>query len=218
MASRSVTPSPLYLLVLATLAEGPMHPYEIQRLAIERDKSSIRGVKRGSVYHAVQRLERAGLIEAAETNREGRRPERTVYRLTEEGSEEVRTWMETMLRRPSGQLPELVHALEFLALLTPDEARGALEHRIFQLDRELGGQRATQASIGDRLPRVFMIEAELTTTLLEAERAWVAAVVEDLAAGAFTWSLPELHEWARHSALSGRISGVHAPDPADPGP
>ena len=213
MASRAVTPNPVYLLVLATLMEGPMHPYEIQRLAIEREKSSIQGVRRGSIYHAVQRLEKAGLIEAAETNRRGRRPERTVYRLTDDGRDEVRSWLNTMLRRPSSQLPELVHALEFLALLTPQEVRTALEHRIFLLDRELGGLRATRDSIGDRLPRVFMIESELTIALLAAERAWVADIIDELAAQKFTWNLSELHEWAVRSALSGVRPGPADPDP-----
>ena len=122
MPSRSVPRTAVNLLVLASLEEAPMHPYEIQRLAIEREKLAVQGIKRGSIYHAVQKLEKAQLIEAAETGRLGRRPERTVYRLTEAGRDQVREWLIAMLRKPSAELPELVLALEFAALLEPAPA------------------------------------------------------------------------------------------------
>ena len=73
------------LMVLVLLAEAPMHPYEMQRLMQWRGKDDVVRVQRGSLYPAVERLMRAGLIEPLETERAGRRPERTVYQLTEEG-------------------------------------------------------------------------------------------------------------------------------------
>src|SRR6187551_4114033 len=82
---RAVRPSPLMLMVLVLLAEAPMHPYEMQRLMQWRGKDDVVRVQRGSLYPAVERLMRAGLIEPLETERAGRRPERTVYQLTEEG-------------------------------------------------------------------------------------------------------------------------------------
>ncbi len=39
----------------------------------------------GSLYTVVDNLAKHGLIEAVEARREGRRPERTVYRLTDTG-------------------------------------------------------------------------------------------------------------------------------------
>ena len=66
------------LMVLVLLAEAPMHPYEMQRLMQWRGKDQVVRVQRGSLYPAVERLMRAGLIEPLETEREGRRPERTV--------------------------------------------------------------------------------------------------------------------------------------------
>ncbi len=215
MAIPTVAMTTVNLLVLATLMEGPMHPYEIQRLAIEREKTSIQGVKRGSIYHAVQRLEAAGLIEALESERQGRRPERTVYQLTDLGRDETRQWLATLLRKPGNAVPELITAMEFLAILEPDEVLAALENRTFQLDREIGGLRASMASIGDRLPRIFVIEVELSLALKEAERAWVARIVAEIRAGAFTWNRAELHEWAAHSPPFG--SGVHRRAAAAPG-
>ena len=66
------------LAVLGLLREHPMHPYEIQRQLHLRHTDELLGLKRGSLYHAIRDLERAGLIEPIETSREGRWPERTV--------------------------------------------------------------------------------------------------------------------------------------------
>ena len=55
-------------------------------------------VQRGSLYPAVERLAAAGLIEPAQTAREGRRPERTVYQITEAGREAAELWLTTMMR------------------------------------------------------------------------------------------------------------------------
>ncbi|MFI7588566.1 PadR family transcriptional regulator [Spongisporangium articulatum] len=202
MTGRAVTPTPLYLLILGSLDEAPMHPYEIQRLAVERGKTGIHGVKRGSLYHAVARLEGAGLIEAAETNREGRRPERTVYRLTGEGSEVVRDWLVGLLRDPSTRGSDLVAALEYMALLEPAQVQNAFQYRVLLLDGELGALRAAAESIGDQLPRIFTIESELQTVLRQAERDWAAGVLEDLKSGAFAWSRAGLHAWAQQSPFA----------------
>src|SRR5690242_2922629 len=69
------------LTILCLLRAGTMHPYEMQRLIREWHKDEFLDLKRGSLYHAIERLRRAGLIDVVETTREGRRPERTVYRL-----------------------------------------------------------------------------------------------------------------------------------------
>src|SRR6516162_10501112 len=88
------------LTVLCLLYTRPMHPYEMQRLIREWHKDEFLDLKRGSLYHAIDRLRRAGLIDPVETSREGRRPERTVYRLTEQGQRETLVWLRELLARP----------------------------------------------------------------------------------------------------------------------
>src|SRR4029079_1801442 len=73
------------LTVLSTLREAPMHTYALLRMLQERHKEEVLVLKRGSLYHAIDRLLAAGHIEALDTRRQGRRPERTTYRLTEAG-------------------------------------------------------------------------------------------------------------------------------------
>src|SRR5437588_384655 len=88
------------LTVLCLLKVRPLHPYEMQRLIREWHKDEFLDLKRGSLYHAIEQLRRVGCIEPMETTREGKRPERTVYRLTEAGDQQVHDWLRTMLARP----------------------------------------------------------------------------------------------------------------------
>src|SRR5919199_125149 len=54
----------LGLTALRLLHERPMHPYEMARLIRERRIDEVLQLKRGSLYHAVERLVRDGLVEA----------------------------------------------------------------------------------------------------------------------------------------------------------
>jgi DNA-binding PadR family transcriptional regulator len=107
---------------LGLLAERPRHPYEMQRLIRYRDKSYVKGLPR-SLYHAIDRLSAAGLVEAGEPTREGRRPERTVYSITDAGREELETWLGDLLATPDANDPAAYSAaLSLIAYLTPEQA------------------------------------------------------------------------------------------------
>src|SRR6202022_675806 len=77
------------LAVLSLLRERDMHPYEMQRQMHLRHTDDLLALKRGSLYHAINQLQRDGLIEPVETSRAGRWPERTVYRVTPDGEDEL---------------------------------------------------------------------------------------------------------------------------------
>ena len=72
----------LDLLLLSALAEGPSHGYQlIERLRAHSDNAF--DLPEGTVYPALHRLERDGLLSSAWTAASGRR--RRVYRLTRRG-------------------------------------------------------------------------------------------------------------------------------------
>jgi PadR family transcriptional regulator, regulatory protein PadR len=74
----------LYLLVLSVLHNAPAHGYAvIQRLAAQSDGAF--DLPEGTVYPALYRLERTGLLTSAETVVDGRR--RRVYGLTPAGEQ-----------------------------------------------------------------------------------------------------------------------------------
>src|SRR2546423_13806031 len=103
--SRSLPRTPLALAVLSLLLERPMHPYEMKVLMQERGHDRVIKIKGASVYDAVERLHRLGFIEPLETSREGRRPERTVYSLTEAGRGELLEGLRGLISRAGGENP-----------------------------------------------------------------------------------------------------------------
>src|ERR671935_409945 len=79
---RPMPKTPLALAVLNLLNERPMHPYEMRSLMRERGHERAFRLKEASLYDTVERLAGRGFIEPVEVNREGRRPERTIYAIT----------------------------------------------------------------------------------------------------------------------------------------
>src|SRR5215510_11876711 len=88
------------LTVLVFLRLRPMHPYELQSVIKLTHKEDFLPLKPGSLYNSIDRLLEAGLIEVAETTREGRRPERTIYRITKAGRDEMMDWLRELLEKP----------------------------------------------------------------------------------------------------------------------
>jgi DNA-binding PadR family transcriptional regulator len=188
-ASRNV----IALTVLALLLERPRHPYEMQRLMRERHKDFAIGKTR-SFYDAVDRLVRHGLVEAGETSREGHHPERTVYRITDEGRTELESWLHDLLSTPVTEYPLFNVALNFLGCLSPEVVLHALEERSVALQAAKAGLDAVLIALQEQrhLPRLVLIELEHTRALHQAEAAWVGSVIEDIQAGRLSWDLQHL--------------------------
>src|SRR6516225_3677163 len=121
--------NPLALAVLMCLYERPMHPYEVAATLRQRHKDESVRLNYGSLYAVVGSLERRGLIEPGETEREGRLPERTIYRITDSGRVEAHDWLAALISTPTKEYPAFEAGLSFLPALPPDETLALLEER-----------------------------------------------------------------------------------------
>ena len=85
--SLQLLPGTLYLLILRTLAAGPLHGYAISR-RIKQCSADVLDVEEGSLYPALNRMLLKGWLRAewgtSETNRKAR-----FYRLTREGQKQL---------------------------------------------------------------------------------------------------------------------------------
>lgn len=176
--------NPLALAVLVCLAERPMHPYEVaQTLRIRHQDDSVR-LNYGSLYAVVEMLVRRELIEAAETERAGRLPERTIYRITGSGRVEMHDWLADLVAVPTKEYPALETALSFLPALAPDEAVSLLEERAARLEAELAGAGALRELVEkSQLPRLFWVEGEFAGALRQVELDFVRRLVGDIESG-----------------------------------
>jgi len=187
----------LTLAVLELLAEGPMHPYEMKQKMHERGTERAIPSKGASIYDAVERLTRAGFIEPVVTNREGRRPERTIYQLTPAGADELDSWLHELLEEPSREFPRFTAALMFLgALRRRDEAIKVLERRAAAFEAQIASSNAIIRDLPADLPRLFVIEEEYAQAMRRAELDWLRRTVAELTDGTLEWpKFIEEHPW-----------------------
>lgn len=180
--------SNIALAVLAFLYEAPMHPYRMQQLIKERGKDEVINVQqRASLYQTIKYLLRAQLIQVRETEREQKRPERTIYELTAAGRQMLHQWLREMLATPAGEFPEFPAALAYLALLTPEDALQQLQKRVATLSAEVARLDGQLQQAGQSVPRLFLIELEYLRTAMATELTWVQSLMADMQSGQLTW-------------------------------
>jgi DNA-binding PadR family transcriptional regulator len=191
MSERRVS-NPLALAVLACLAEKPMHPYEIASTLRDRHKDESIKLNYGSLYSVIEGLCRNRLIAAKETIREGKRPERTVFELTEAGMVELHDWLGELLARPVKEYTQFEAGLSLMPVLPPETAASLLRQRAEAIEVELAKDRSVLEVTRTRnLPRLFVIEREYWMTLRRSELEFVRALAEDISKG----RLDGLAEW-----------------------
>src|SRR5487761_869020 len=100
--------STLALSVLELLDEEPMHPYEMASKMRARHHDEFIRLNFGTLYHTVEVLERNGWIHPVEREKEGRRPERTIYELTPAGREILTRSLGELLSQPIREYPRFV--------------------------------------------------------------------------------------------------------------
>lgn len=193
---RSARANPLALAVLCCLYERPMHPYEVAQTLKMRAKHESVKLNFGSLYSVVEGLEARDLIRARETVRDGRRPERTIYEITEAGKREATDWLSDLVSTPVKEFPQFEAALSFLPVLPPDEAVERLKERCFGLELDLTRIRAmVRAATEAGLPRLFELETEYEIAVREAELDYCRRLVKDIEAD----QLDGLEMWRRFS-------------------
>lgn len=180
--------TPLGVMVLALLREDDMHPYEMIRLMRHRHDDRIVTITNGTMYHTVARLEQQGLLAEVGVDREGNRPERTTYALTDAGNAAVVEWV----RR---ELPAIERPAQFrIALaeshnLPREEAIALLTTRRESLERSRDLHRDGRDKALDKgVPDVYLIEVEREGVLLEAELAWLDGLLHRIARPDYPWN------------------------------
>lgn len=199
MTTKRKIQNPLALAVLACLTEHPMHPYEIATTLRERGKDQSIKLNYGALYTVVEALKRHGLVNAYESEREGRRPERTVYRLTRAGRIELIDWLSEIISRPAKEYTQFEAGLSLIPILPPEDAVVLLEQRCAHLETEIEQQRFfLQHSMQRGISRLNLIESEYQLALNEAQLVWTRNFAEAIRSG----TLEGLAEWISFSRVT----------------
>jgi len=191
MPKRRKVANLMALAVLSVIIQRPMHPYEMASALRAFGKDQDMEIKWGSLYTVVSNMEKHGLIESVESTRQGRRPERTVYRITEAGREELADWARELVSTPQRRADAFRAGLSVLSVVPPGEAAELLRHRLESLESQSAQLREQLEQHGSEVPRLLLIEAEYDLALHEAETAWVRSLLRELESGTF----PDMEMW-----------------------
>jgi DNA-binding PadR family transcriptional regulator len=173
------------LMILGMLSRGPMHGHRLRREAELRDVQDWAGIKPGSLYGMMHRLEDEGLIKPVRTEREGQRPARTVYAITEDGTMELSILLDKALQQVDIEL-----GVFDVALLVADAMMGLeeltelvrlrMERTRSALDSLVAEQRRMEErSLPGRMERLIIKHAQLK---FEAEMTWHEEILKSLEA------------------------------------
>ena len=189
--------NPLALAVLVLLFEKEMHPYEMAATLKQRGKEQSIKLRYGSLYTVIGQLEREAFIASVGTEREGGRPERTTYRLTDAGEAEMNSWLRSLVSEPVKEYPQFEAALSLLPALPPEDVQTLLMERLGHLDEQEHRILAEiEGAAAMNLPALFLIESEYALALLRAEHSYVKGLIHVIE----TAELDGIEQWRQWHA------------------
>jgi hypothetical protein len=135
----------------------------------------------------IGQLAKAGFIAEQETSREGLRPERTVYALTDAGAASCGTGSANWSSSRSTNTA-FVAALSLIGALPPSQVLELLRRRLGHLaQQEAEACGLVDTSLANGVPGLFLIEEEYRLALLEAESAFVDQLIQRITDPATDW-------------------------------
>lgn len=203
------------LMILGHLRERRAHGYEIQQWMRAQQMDRWSTVLPGSVYHALKRMEREGLVEAVAEERTGDRL-RKVYAITRDGERALLAIVRRLLaRQPHPTRSDFALAVGWLDALPPEEAVRILEANVRRLEqaRELWETgRAIKEKYG--MPAVATAAFDNARQVLDADIAFVRTLIRLVQEG--RTGLREAREALAHTPGFGGLWSTEA-GAADPG-
>jgi len=167
--------------VLALLRGRSMHGYEMFQTLVERHADRIVKVRPGSLYHVVDRLTEEKLIRRAATARDGKRPERAIYEITDAGAEALGERVRELIATPVHEFPQFVVALAEIDTLGADAAANAVDERVGALE----ARAAEIMALGDAgvTPAGYLVAFDYLLATVRAELSWLRGFADSMRSG-----------------------------------
>jgi DNA-binding PadR family transcriptional regulator len=167
--------------VLALLRGRPMHGYEMFQTLVEQHADRIVKVRPGSLYHVVDRLTEEKLIRRAATARDGKRPERAIYEITDAGGEALAERVGQLIAVPAAEFPQFAVALAEIDTLGADAAANALDDRVGALEARAAEIMALRdASV---TPAGYLVAFDYLLATTQAELSWLRSFAGSIRSG-----------------------------------
>lgn len=169
-------------LILYYLNIKPTHGYEIQRFIQISGMDNWAKVQSGSIYYALNKLEKEKHIQVLKEERTGSRI-RKIYEITASGRNELEKEMREGLAAPiieTGSLKYVVYPM--LSVLTSKESEKILKKHIADLqEKKKYWQNWQNVKCGVDTSRLTRLSFEMTIHALEDQIVWHGELLEHLA-------------------------------------
>ncbi len=153
---------------LALMEREPLHGYELKR-RYDALLGMRRPLRSGQIYSTLARLGRDGLVDL-DGVAQGAGPERTVYRVTEEGARQLQRWFDEPESGHPYLQPEL-YAKVVLALLTGRDAATLLDQQ--RIAHRAQMRALTRIVTSDEATVLDVAAADLAVMHLDADLRWI---------------------------------------------
>ena len=172
------------LVILGLLRERKLYGYEIKHI-IEEHMGDWTSIAFGSIYFALGKLTEEGLLEKVAVEKYGNRPSRSVYEITEKGTEEFYRLVREVWRNPQRQYYTMDIALFFMSTLPAAEVTGYIEEQIKSLEGALMHiLRHREETLSDEhVPRFAAAVFDHSHVHIKAELAWLQDLKEKIEKG-----------------------------------
>jgi DNA-binding PadR family transcriptional regulator len=159
--------------MLGLLDEDEMHGYKLHEY-VSRAMGMYTDIKKSTIYYTLDGLEKEGYV-SQEVEREGRRPERRVYRITDKGRE----YFLELLRRQLSDYTRTCYTddigISFLHRLPPGEAHRLLTEKREKIQSALKSFREQPKQDESRR---YVVSHNIAH--LEADLAWIYSILMEL--------------------------------------
>jgi DNA-binding PadR family transcriptional regulator len=174
------------LVILGLLQRQQLYGYEIKHI-IEDHMGDWTNIAFGSIYFALSKLAKDGMIEKVATEKEGNRPSRSVYQITESGKQEFLNLLREAWSDLEQQYFSIDVALSFSQALPLQEIEGYLQQRLLQVESILEHLDSHQGEqmVRQEIPRVANYIFEHSRVHYQAELEWTRDLLEKVKQGLF---------------------------------
>lgn len=180
------------LVVLGAVRQfQPVHGYFLRRELMTWHVDEWANIQPGSIYNALKSLKQDGYIEESGTEAAGKRPERTVYRMTPLGDVELmRLLRQTLWVVEPFDTKPVMALTSFMFLLSRAEIIAALKFRIAEIDAKItsNGFDIEDVARSTTTPAYVREIFELSSLRLKAEQQWARDIYDRICEGHYVFA------------------------------
>ncbi len=171
------------LVLLSLLAERPMHGYQANLELERREIRDWAGISRPQVYYSLEKLARAGMIRASESDEPAAGPERSTFETTAKGSAALANTLELEEWTMQRERPPFLTWVALSWLARPGTIEKQFQRREEFLKRELAREEETLKSVLEEVGHhyheaVWVIE--LMIEQFRTELRWLKKLAQEL--------------------------------------